>query len=120
MQKHDRTVNSADGLLQKPPSTSSKEQKVAWISMRDMAVAVAAFCLVASLSLENFQVDGLTYRAELGIYDSWEARWKARQYSYNIIRIVPGIILQAVKAITLLLVVGLLPSSNCLFPLPHN
>lgn len=116
-QKYERTVNTIDGLLQRPPSSSHKEREEEWVIMRNMALAVAVFCFVASLSLESFQVGGLTYRPELGVYDSWGARWKVRQYSYNIGKIVSSIVPETLKAITLLSVVCLLPT-NCRFQ-PH-
>jgi hypothetical protein len=120
MQKHERTANSVDGLLQRSPSSSSREQEEAWIIMRKMALAVAAPCLVASLLLENFQVGELTFRPELGIYSSWSERWKAQQYSYNIEGAVSGIVLETLKAITLLSVVCLPPSIQLPFPTPRN
>ena len=114
-QKHERTPNSIDGLLQRPPSPSNKEQEEAWIFMRNVALVMASFSLVASLSLESFQLGGLTYRPELGIYDNWGARWKAQQYWYNIGRVVCGIVLETLKAITLLAVVCFPFPPNCCF-----
>ena len=114
-QKHERTADSTDGLLQRPPSSSNTEQEEAWIIMRNMALAVATFSLVASLSLESFQLGGLTYRPELDIYDNWGARWKAQQYSHNVERVVYGIVLETLKAIALLSVVCFPFSPNCCF-----
>jgi hypothetical protein len=108
-QKHERTANTIDGLLQRPPSPSNKGKEEERVVMRNMALTVAAFCLVASLSLESFQLGGLTYRPELGIYDSWGERWKAQQYSHNIRNIISSIVLEILKAITLLSVVCLPP-----------
>jgi len=108
-QKHERTSNSVDGLLQRRPSSSSTEQEEASITMRNMALVVAVTCLIASLSLENFQVGELKHRPELSIYNSWSERWKAQQYSYNIKGAVSGIVLGTLKAITLLSVVCLPP-----------
>jgi hypothetical protein len=107
MQKQERTINSVDGLLQRSSSSSFKENEEAYITKRDMALAIAAFGLVASFSLESFRSDGFTYQPGIGIYDHWGPDWKVKQHPYNIGRDVVGVVGECGKAITLLATVSL-------------
>lgn len=105
-QKQERTINSVDGLLRRPSSSSAEEREEAYITHRDTALVIAAFSLVASLSLERFGSGGFTYQPGIGIYDRLGPDWKTKQHLYDITRGVVGVVEETGKAMALLATVS--------------
>ena len=104
-QKQERTAISANGLLQRP-LTSAKDKEQWFVVSRDMALAVAVFSIIASITLESFRSYSLTYELMPPAREGLRSLWKTNQLPYGIGRDVAGIAQETGKAITLLYTVS--------------
>jgi len=104
-QKHEKIVNSVDGLLQRP-STSGKDNVQRSVASRDMALAVATISIIASITLESFRSDELTHQLVPPVQEDSRPLWKATQLPYSVGQDISGIVLETGKAIALLYTVS--------------
>jgi len=109
-QKHEGTVNSVDGLLQRP-STSARDNAQRSVASRDMALAVAGFSVIASIALESFRSSELTHQLVPPAREDLRPLWKATQLPYSFGQDISGIALETGKAIALLYTVSCQVSS---------